>query len=77
MKKSKFLRLFALIELFTASIFMALAIIFYLNIGAIGGDVTIPVIFAAIGFCALIAAPVLFTLAKRHETNFPGQDIMQ
>ena len=67
MSKSKFLRLFALIELFTAAVFITLGIIFYLNLNALGGDMMIPLVFAVIGGCALIAAPVLFTLAKRHE----------
>lgn len=76
MNKAKFLRLFALIELFTASVFLALAIIFYLNLPAIGGDTMIPIIFAVIALCAMIAAPVMFTLAKKQETNFPNQDII-
>lgn len=69
MDKSKFLRLFALIELFTAAVFIALGIIFYLNIKALSGDMLIPLMFLSIGGCALIAAPVMFVLAKKHDAK--------
>lgn len=61
--------MFALIELMTAAMFIALAVVFYINRDAIAGDLTIPIIFAVIGGCALAAAPVLFKLAKKHDEN--------
>lgn len=61
--------MFALIELMTAALFIALGVIFYINREAIAGDLTIPIIFTVIGGCALIAAPVLFKLAKKHDEN--------
>lgn len=69
MNKSKFLKLFAMIELLTALIFITLAVIFYISKDSIGGDTMIPVIFASIGVCALIAVPVLFTIAKRQNSE--------
>lgn len=69
MPKSKFLRMFALIELFTAAVFVALAIIFFLNKDVLGGDMMIPIIFISIGGCALIGAPILFTMAKKEDAK--------
>lgn len=67
MPKSKFLKIFALIEMLTATIFLALAVIFYFSRGALGGDIIIPIIFAFIGICAFIAAPLLMKFAKKTE----------
>ncbi len=67
MPKSKFLKIFALIEMLTATIFLALAVIFYFSRGALGGDIIIPLIFAFIGICAFIAAPLLMKFSKKAE----------
>ncbi|MCI0448790.1 MAG: hypothetical protein L0Y79_03260 [Chlorobi bacterium] len=72
MHKGKFLKMFALIELLTAFVFITLAIIFYFSIDAIGGDLMLPIIFGSIGGCALIASPVIFIAAKRHEGKHPS-----
>jgi hypothetical protein len=71
MKKSKFLKLFAMIEMLSAVIFLSLAVIFYLSKDSLGGDMMIPVVFASIGGCALIAAPILFVIAKKHDEDNP------
>lgn len=67
MPKSKFLKLFALLEMLSATIFLALALIFFLSKDTLGGDLMIPAIFGFIGICSLIAAPVLMKLAKRQD----------
>lgn len=67
MPKSKFLKIFALIEMLSATIFLALALIFFLSRESMGGDVIIPSIFGFIGICAFIAAPVLMKFAKKAE----------
>lgn len=67
MPKSKFLKLFALIEMFSATIFLALALIFFLSRDSMGGDVMIPAIFGFIGICSFIAAPLLMKFAKKAE----------
>ncbi len=67
MPKSKILKLFAIIEMLTATVFLALAVIFYLSKDSLGGDVVIPLIFAFIGICAFIAAPLLMKFAKKTE----------
>ncbi len=67
MPKSKFLKLFAMIEMLTATVFLALAVIFYLSKDSLGGDIIIPSIFAFIGICAFIAAPLLIKFAKKTE----------
>ncbi len=67
MPKSKFLKIFALLEMFSATIFLALALIFFLSRESMGGDVIIPSIFGFIGVCSFIAAPVLMKFAKKAE----------
>ncbi len=67
MPKSKFLKIFALLEMFSATIFLALALIFFLSRESMGGDVMIPSIFGFIGVCSFIAAPVLMKFAKKAE----------
>jgi preprotein translocase subunit SecF len=67
MPKSKFLKIFALLEMFSATIFLALALIFFLSRESMGGDVMIPAIFGFIGVCSFIAAPVLMKFAKKAE----------
>lgn len=69
MPKSKFLKLFAIIEMLTATVFLALALIFFLSKDALGGDIVIPIIFAFIGICAFIAAPLLMKFAKKAENT--------
>jgi hypothetical protein len=68
MPRAKFLKIFAIIEMFSAVIFLSLGLIFYLSKDTLGGGVMIPVTFASIGVCALIAAPILFAIAKKHES---------
>jgi len=65
MQKAKFLKLFALIELLSAILFISLALIFFVSKDAIGGDMTIPAVFGFIGICSAIAVPVLLKLAKK------------
>jgi hypothetical protein len=67
MNKSRFLMFFAFIEILTAVIFISLAVIFFISKDFLGGDLTIPIIFAFIGCCSMIAVPVLFKLAKKHN----------
>ncbi len=67
MPKSKFLKLFAQLEMLSATIFLALAVIFFLSKDTLGGDLMIPAIFGFIGICSLIAAPLLMKFAKRTE----------
>jgi len=67
MPKSKFLKIFALLEMLSATIFLALALIFFLSRESMGGDVIIPSIFGFIGVCSFIAAPVLMKFAKKAE----------
>ncbi len=67
MPKSKFLKLFALLEMLSATIFLALAVIFFLSKDTLGGDLVIPIIFGFIGVCSIIAAPLLMKFAKRSE----------
>lgn len=69
MDRAKFLKIFAFIEILTAVIFISLAVIFFISKDFLGGDLTIPVIFAFIGGCSLIAVPVLFRLAKKHGSS--------
>ena len=64
--------MFALVELLSALVFITLAIIFYLNVNVLNGDMMIPIIFASIGGCALIGAPVIFISAKRYEEKNPA-----
>lgn len=71
MPKSKFLMLFAIIELLSAVIFITLAVIFYMSKDMLGGDLMIPVVFGSIGGCALIAAPLFFIFAKKSRQNNP------
>ena len=59
MPKSKFLKIFALLEMLSATIFLALALIFFISRDSMGGDVMIPAIFGFIGVCSFIAAPLL------------------
>ncbi len=61
--------MFAMIEMLSAVVFIALAVITYLSLDKLGGDIMIPLIFGIIGGCALIAAPVLFTVAKKRESE--------
>ena len=49
MPKSKFLKIFALLEMLSATIFLALALIFFISHDSMGGDVMIPAIFGFIG----------------------------
>jgi len=67
MPKSKFLKIFALLEMLSATIFLALALIFFLSRESMGGDVIIPSIFGFIGVCSFIAAPILMKFAKKAE----------
>lgn len=71
MPKEKFLKMFALIELFTAFVFITLAIIFYLSKDAFGGETTMALIFGSIGACALIAAPVFLIAANKSADKNP------
>jgi hypothetical protein len=75
MNSSKFLKIFALIEMLTAVIFISLAVIFFVSKDTLGGDITIPIIFAFIGVCSLIAAPVLFKLAKKYQSSQASDDV--
>jgi hypothetical protein len=72
MPKAKFLKMFALIELLVAFVFITLAIIFYSSKGSPGSDIMIPLIFGSIGGCALIASPIIFIAAKKHEAKNPS-----
>ncbi|NOS86201.1 MAG: hypothetical protein HOP31_13745 [Ignavibacteria bacterium] len=67
MPKSKFLKIFALLEMLSATIFLALALIFFISRDSMGGDVMIPAIFGFIGVCSFIAAPLLMKFAKKAE----------
>lgn len=67
MPKSKFLKIFALLEMLSATIFLALALIFFISRDSMGGDVIIPSIFGFIGVCSFIAAPILMKFAKKAE----------
>ena len=67
MPKSKFLKIFALLEMLSATIFLALALIFFLSRESMGGDVMIPAIFGFIGVCSFIAAPLLMKFPKKAE----------
>lgn len=67
MPKSKFLKLFAMLEMLSATIFLALAVIFFLSKDTLGGDLMIPAIFGFIGICSLIASPILMKFAKKAE----------
>lgn len=69
MPKSKFLKLFTVIEVTTAIIFLSLALIFFLNINLLEGNLLIPYIFAFIGLCSAVAAPILFSYAKKAESK--------
>ncbi len=69
MNKSRFLKFFAFIEILTAVIFISLAVIFFISKDFLGGDLTIPIIFAFIGCCSLIAVPVLLNLSKKHRSE--------
>lgn len=67
MPKSKFLKIFALLEMLSATIFLALALIFFISRDSMGGDLIIPSIFGFIGVCSFIAAPILMKFAKKEE----------
>ncbi len=67
MPKSKFLKLFAILEMLSATIFLALAVIFFLSKDMLDGEIMIPSIFGFIGICSLIAAPLLMKFAKKAE----------
>lgn len=67
MPKSKFLKIFAIIEMLSATIFLALAVIFFLSKETLGGDIMIPAIFGFIGICSLVASPLLMKMANRQE----------
>jgi preprotein translocase subunit SecF len=69
MNSPKFLKMFAMIEMLSAMVFISLAVITYLSLDKLGGDLMIPLVFGIIGGCALIAAPVLFTIAKKRESE--------
>jgi len=40
MPKSKFLKIFALLEMFSATVFLALALIFFISRDTLGGSIT-------------------------------------
>ncbi|MCC6864676.1 MAG: hypothetical protein IT280_00795 [Ignavibacteria bacterium] len=61
------MKIFAMIEMLTAIIFLSLALIFFLSKNELGGEITIPLIFAFIGVCSLIAAPTLIHFAKKSD----------
>lgn len=65
MSKVKFLKLFAMIEVLSAVVFLSLAVIFYISKEAIANDMMIPAIFGFIGICSAIAVPVLLKIAKK------------
>ncbi|MBZ0203407.1 MAG: hypothetical protein IT281_01870 [Ignavibacteria bacterium] len=65
MTKVKFLKLFAMIEMLSAVVFISLAVIFYISKEAIGNDMMIPGIFGFIGLCSVIAVPVILKIAKK------------
>ena len=65
MQKAKFLKLFALIELLSAILFLSLAVVFFVSRDALGGDMIIFAVFGFIGICSAIAVPVLLKLAKK------------
>ncbi len=67
MPKSKFLKIFAMLEMLSATIFLALAVIFFLSKETLGGDIMIPAIFGFIGICSLVASPLLMKMANRQE----------
>ncbi len=67
MTKAKFLKLFAVIEMLSAIVFISLAVIFYVSKEAIGNDMMIPAIFGFIGVCSVIAVPVILKIAKKHS----------
>lgn len=67
MPKSKFLKLFALIEMLSATVFLALGLIFFISKNELGGNMTIPLIFTFIGLCSLVAAPLLLYFAKKAD----------
>ena len=67
MPKSKFLKIFAMLEMLSATIFLALAVIFFLSKDALGGSLVIPIVFGFIGICALAAAPLLMKFARKAE----------
>lgn len=56
-----------MLEMLSATVFLSLALIFYLSKDTLGGDIKIPAIFGFIGICSLIAAPVLQKFAKKSE----------
>ncbi|MBE2227861.1 MAG: hypothetical protein IAE93_10975 [Ignavibacteria bacterium] len=61
------MKVFALLEMFSATVFLALALIFYISKDTLGGSVTIPAIFGFIGICSIIAAPLLMKFARKAE----------
>lgn len=69
MNSPKFLRMFAMIEMLSAIVFISLAVITFLSLDKLGGDMMIPLVFGIIGGCALIAAPVLLVVAKKREAE--------
>jgi hypothetical protein len=70
----KILKLFALIELFTAAVLIALAVIFYAfrKEMSLGNDLSILYVLLLIGGVSLISAPILFTIAKKQERDNPS-----
>ena len=69
MPKSKFLKIFALLEMLSATVFLALALIFFISRDTLGGSITIPAIFGFIGICSIIAAPLLMKFARKAEES--------
>lgn len=64
MQKSKFLKLFALIELLSAILFLTLAVIFYVSKDAIGGDMTIPAVSDLSGYAPQLQYPYCLSWLK-------------
>jgi hypothetical protein len=64
--------MFALVELMTGFVFVTLAVILYTNIDILNGETIVPIVFGSIGACALIAAPMLFIIAKKQEAKNPS-----
>ena len=71
---SKILKLFALVELFTAAVLICLAVIFYAfrKEMSFGDDMSTIYILLLIGGVSLISAPVLFAVAKKQERDNPS-----
>jgi preprotein translocase subunit SecF len=58
-----------MLEMLSATIFLALAVIFFLSKDMLGGEIMIPAIFGFIGICSLIAAPILMKMANKQDTG--------